>query len=265
MENLKTKSPGHRSDRPWTEVFSYGSMLIICLILSSCVPCYYTPNAQNVPLFREKNDLNFMGAFRFSAESLGADVQMAHALTNHFAWMINYNHWGAKWDGERFGSDEEGSHSGDLFEFGLGYFTKLSEKAVFETYGGFGWAWVKNVYKPMSESKIDGPRYFIQPGFGWHLQHAKLGVSMRFAGLNHMNFEYRGIDTPSEGLQNVIDRPLSMFFEPAFTARFGKEPVMFHLQVVLSLPMNWEPIEYDPINISLGLIFPLSVKNEAAP
>ena len=32
------------------------SLIIIALILSSCGSVYYAPNAQNVPLFTEKND-----------------------------------------------------------------------------------------------------------------------------------------------------------------------------------------------------------------
>lgn len=141
----------------------------ILFIGNGCVPCYYSPNTQNVPLFEEQFDANVLVAYRCGATAIGCDIQAALAVTDHIGIMANYNHFGLHWDySDDFWGFGRGYHKGDLFEIGAGYFRPLKKKMMFETYGGFGWGDVKNDYEGYLEHNLYH-RYFIQPALGWHI------------------------------------------------------------------------------------------------
>jgi hypothetical protein len=238
-------------------------VFLICIFLGGCIPLYYTPNAPNVPLFEQKNDALLSGAFRFSAFSIGCDFQAAHAITNHIGWMAGYNHWSGRWRAEGSGSyDYVDANKGDLFEFGLGYYTLITDKISFETYGGIGWIWTKNEYESKAITGVRGNRYFVQPAIGFHLNHVDLGVSVRFAGVNFTKFTYSQGANNKQDIINLQNDPFSMFAEPAFTMRVGGEYIRFQLQVLASFPLNNSFIEYDPFSISTGLVFLLKEKKK---
>jgi hypothetical protein len=244
-------------------IFGIIGLLSLGWILNGCIPCYYAPNAQNIPLFNEKNDANISGSFRFGNQSTGFDLQVAHAVTNHFGWMCNYNHWGGLWsEWSMNAQDHSIEYRGDHFELGVGYFTLLNDNLIFETYGGFGWSSVRNDYEGRKESKIKGLRYFVQPAIGWKNDFFSIGGSMRFLGLDYNHFELTGITLPYENLDEVMDNPFTVFFEPALTLRAGFEHLMFQLQGSYSIPFKKLEYQYDPLNISIGLLIPIHAKKK---
>ena len=252
---------GYDIKRHWLIIYLY--LISSIILLGGCIPLYYTPNAPNVPLFEKKNDALISAAYRFSAFSIGCDLQVAHAATNHLGWMAGYNHWRGKWDSDdTFGYDYVDVNKGDVFDLGIGYYMLINEKMTFETYGGMGWLWTKNEYESKAITGVNGNRYFIQPAFGWHLNHVDLGVSIRFCGVNFTRFTYTLGANNKQDIIQLQNNPFNMFAEPAFTLRAGGETIRFQLQVLVSFPLNNSLIEYDPINISTGLVFLIRQKKK---
>lgn len=243
--------------------------IVILMGISSCIPVYYAPNSQNVPLFKERKEANISGAVSYGMNSIGVDLQVAHAVTDHIGWMCNYNHWGARWNQKNEPGNllyqSEGAHKGDIFELGIGYFTMLkNNRMVFETYGGYGWTSAKNEYGSAVKSEVRGNRYFVQPAIGWHFKSVTMGVSMRIVGLDYNSFSFSGphSNKPNDSFKNLIDHPFSVFIEPGFVLRVGSEKVKFQLQLTFSLPINNPDMDYDLLSISTGLVIPIQSKKK---
>lgn len=242
-------------------------ILTTSLILSAgCIPLYYSTNAENVPLFREQWDTDFAVGLRLGSMSFGGDFQGAMAVADHVGIMANANLYGSHWNTTGpLGAHYEGSHTGSLLEIGAGYFTKLNEKTVFETYGGFGWGIAKNNFGESIDAAVKYHRFFIQPAIGWYFKYVNIGVSARVSFPDYYKFEYD--NTISQSDKEIIldlDNHTYCFIEPAFTIRAGSENVKFKGQVVLSMSPNYmeaSQITYDPVSFSLGLIFNLRKKN----
>src|SRR6187402_766769 len=118
--------------------------IIASICLSGCYSIYYAPNAQNVPMFREKKDARISAAYCVTDDGTGynslqgLEIQSAYAMGNHFAIMAN------GFIAESSESDElysSGIRHGNtnLLEMGAGYFTPLTKKKLgIEIYGGMG-------------------------------------------------------------------------------------------------------------------------------
>lgn len=237
-----------------------------CILLAGCIPLYYSPNAHNAPLFREQWDADLAVGLRLSSMSFGGDFQGALAVADHVGIMANANLYGMDWNTTGpLGAHYEGSHSGSLLEIGAGYFTKLNEKTVFETYGGYGWGIAKNNYGESIDAEVKYHRIFIQPAIGWYFKYANISFSTRVCILDYYMFRYDNTlnQTDEEIILNLENRA-DYFFEPAFTVRVGSENVKFKGQVVFSIGptyMDNSPIAYDPVSFNFGLIFNLRKKN----
>ena len=66
--------------------------LSVVLLVASCAPVYYAPNAHNVPLFSEKNEATVSASFAIldNPEPMtGTDLQLAIAVSDHVGIMAN--------------------------------------------------------------------------------------------------------------------------------------------------------------------------------
>src|SRR5580692_1355898 len=61
---------------------------LMLLLLAGCTHDWYTPNSQNVPGFKEMNEVRFSGAATFS-DKVGGDIQAGYAVTNHVGIIAN--------------------------------------------------------------------------------------------------------------------------------------------------------------------------------
>ena len=222
----------------------------VCLIgilmhFTSCVHYYYAPNAQNVPLLKEKNDTKLLVAVSGGDEFTGFEAQFSRAVTDKIGVMANFIAGG--------GSEESNNESGSglLFEIGAGYYKPIGQKFVFEAYGGIGYGGVKNKYKPET-SKVNFTRFFVQPSFGFTTRGFEIALSSRIAGLN-----YHSITSSSQiyDIEYIKDHKFSVLFEPALTIRGGWDKVKLQLQYVLSENWNNPGLSQERSNFNLGLYF----------
>jgi hypothetical protein len=239
--------------------------LIILATINGCVTCSYAPSAQNVPLFKEKNDANLSTAFKFGLLTIGCDLQGAYAISNHIGLTANYNYFNGREETGIYGDDYSGTYKSHLGEFGLGYYLPFKDKMVFETYGGMGWSKITEKYEinysPASIS-LGSTFYFVQPAIGFYHKNVEFAISMRgkLVDFNKGQFD------PWLGLNQYYYSQIShvaFFIEPAFTFRAGGKNVKFQAQAGFVLPTIEEDIlTYDPVNINIGLIFSLHGKKK---
>lgn len=246
------------------------AVLALFSLLTGCMPCYYAPNAQNVPVFSEKGQGNGTFSFQFGPLSTGWNVQGALALSDHIGIMGNYNHYSGRdesvsWDG----TDYSTKFKSNMGEIGLGYFYPFEGKFVVEAYGGLGGSRINTDYERWNgdgSSSVGTTSFFIQPSIGYYKKHVRLAFSTRFRLLNFRDVKYQtgsGSD-PLENVDYLENMPVQGFFEPAFTFRAGGEKVKFQAQAGVSIIMSHAyDIEYDPMNFNVGIVFCLPGKKKS--
>lgn len=226
----------------------YFVSIVLLVTINAC--SVYTPNALNVPLLKNKNDLS-VGLQVGS----GGNLQAAYAISNHVGIMGNA--MGVK--NEVTINDNIRSGKGSLYELGLGYFAS-SGKNVFELYSGAGIGKV-DIDKKFTSLNItrnfnaDGRRIFIQPSFGRVGRNFEIAFSTRFSFVKYRNVvtTYTVDDLTSDNFAN-IDRPSWLFIEPALTLRAGSEKLKFQLQIGKSIKTNTQGLGYESGIFNLGLI-----------
>ncbi len=228
-------------------------MIGIMIHLTSCAHYYYAPNAQNVPLLKEKKDTKLTVALSSGDEFTGFEAQFATAVSDKIGIMANLI--------TASGNEDNGeSGSGSMFEIGAGYFKPLGKRFVFETYGGIGYGTVSNKYDP-GTSKVKFTRLFVQPSIGFTTSWIDIALSTRLAGLNYHSVAYSGIENhDSSDLEYIKDNKFSFLFEPAFTVRAGWDQLKFQLQLVLSKNLNNSALQQEESNFNLGLFLDVSPK-----
>lgn len=223
------------------------------LFTQSC-KIMYTPNMQNVPLFKEKNEVratigytNYQAAYAVT-DNIGI---MANAQYDKSNWEFTSGSYGYKYESKEF-----------LVEGGAGYFMPLGESGVFEAYGGGGIgsnSFNRNYSDTASTIIFDNystskARFFVQPSIGMTNKNIDFAFSTRVVGLKFNNITSTGYTQEELKIDNLtdLDKPLFLFFEPALTFRVGWNYVKFHTQAIMSLKMNSEPLNYIPFSINFG-------------
>lgn len=228
---------------------------------NGCIPCYYAPSAQNVPMLNEKKDIRLSGGLKIGSYTNGCDFQGAVAAGKHFGLIANYSRF--------FGDSDEKSmllSKGGMTEFGLGYFNSVQGNLlrVFEIYWGGGISKVKTVSDGWmyNASTISTFSLFIQPSIGVSKKAFAFAFSTRLRMLDFYKVAYDYNPNISDyALERMEDRPMDYFLEPAFTLRFGGNVAKFQMQfgysIILSQSMG---VYYDPFHMNFGLIVSLPAK-----
>lgn len=229
-------------------IFSLGC---VGLIFQAC-EVYYVPNTQNVPLFKERNELR--------ATISGQNYQAAYSLTDHIGIMLNGQYINRKWDINEDSVKSNFISEKFLIEGGMGYFNKIGNNGVFETYagGGEGYATFNRITpSKRMEMSADFSRFFIQPSIGYSEDVVDVAFSLRYVGLKFFNIDTTGYTPSLLSNYNLIIPNLHNtwynFLEPALTIRVGYKYAKFHMQFLYSQKLNNEPLNYVPFRINLGL------------
>lgn len=225
--------------------------VLASLLMAACSPKYYVPNTHNVPLLEEKGQINL--AVHGNVNQL--DVQAAAGLTSNIGLMVN--------GGFFFPKDEENGNggSGKLGEVGLGYFTKIGEYMVFETYGILGFGSVENYFpttvagNPGTSGTINANifRAGIQPNIGYTSKYFSAAVSARFVSLNFSNIRGSLI---FEGVDQFIyleTHKSSFLVEPALTVRAGIENIKLQAQLSGSYNLTHNNFPQENALLTLGI------------
>ena len=213
--------------------------------LSSCKSVYH-PNAVNTPLF------NNAGEFRGTIDP--SNVQLAYAITDHAAVMVN------GFRVKETSDDNAIQGMGGLVEAGFGYYTRF-RPFIFETFVGAGMGRVQ-----FDETRYDssqtmhftyeatGMRFFIQPSFGIGTRFFDVALTPRFVlgKYNNISTNY-SMQDQIDGKFYQIDRPLWTFIEPALTVRAGYQWIKLQVQFGLSQKLNAEALSYKDSFFNVGI------------
>lgn len=235
----------------------------MALCLSSCSSLYYAPNAQNVPVFKEKKEARISAAYYIADDGTGynpiegIEVQSAYAAGKHFAIMVNGFKARSVEDDEMYASGLRHQQA-QLIELGAGYFKPFNkDKLVVEVYGGLGLGEFKNRFIISNDStltihsSVNFKRYFIQPSIGYSSSHLSVAFSLRLAGLAY--------DEKPE-----IDLGKFYFLvEPCVTFRAGWKSVKFHSQLQLSNNLTDTNFPQHRISLNLGICLSLPAKKNS--
>ncbi|HOX81573.1 MAG TPA: hypothetical protein PLJ60_00120 [Chryseolinea sp.] len=234
--------------------------IIVSLSLNGCHSIYYAPNAQNVPIFKEKNEARISAAYSIADDATGYnpiqgfDIQGAFAAGKHFAIIANSFMAESNEDDELYASGIRHQNT-MLNEVGAGYFKFFPEKKLtVETYGGMGLGNFKNHHVSKSDplrilySSVNFKRYFIQPSIGRSLRHFALAFSLRMSLLTYDQ-------------KPAIDLGTSYFLvEPCFTIRGGWKGFKFQTQIQLSNNLTDVDFPQHHISFNTGICITLPVK-----
>ena len=222
------------------------------------------PNAQNVPLFKEKNEYRLFGATKNKKESNDfliahvpfsiTEIQAAYSVTDKIGIM-------AKFITAKAGDFK--NHKNDwgkakYMEGAIGYYKPLKKHGLLEMYGGFGTGSQHHQYPYNATSDLSFTKLFVQPSIGYTSKGFDIAFSVRFCNLYFSKINYNDT-TISRFHQSEIDQisqNKNLFpVEPALTIRAGIEYVKFQLQAVYSRNINNNNLdEYiRPMNITFGL------------
>lgn len=205
----------------------------VLLYLSSCAPSY-VPNIVNTPLHTDKGEAEIATNFAIS----GFDPQASYAITEHIGIMVNGSF------ADRTSDTTNNFHKHNFLEGGVGYFTLLNDKTVFECYTGYGYGMVKAEYsnelwKAQTYTRLN--RVFLQPAIGVTTNVFTGSFATRIAYVNL----YQNSHTEDK-----------VFLEPVLTAKMGYKYIQTIVQLGISFPVgNNETMDfnYQPFILGIGI------------
>ncbi len=222
-------------------------LLSLGLILSSCHQLYYVPSIQNVPVFREKNEFNLSGAYAVGNESESGELQTSYSITNHLGITTNFMK-------TKIGNyAKEDFVSGTNYDFGIGYFTPLGSKAVFEVYSGYGRNRQHHGYSHSERNSptgtieyiSDGDAYlkyrkiYFQPAVGLVSDYFDVIGSLRISQVKYTYIDYdEGINPEDIMIMDMLEGKYHYIIEPAITLRTGWKYIKFQFQASYAENLN---------------------------
>lgn len=223
---------------------------LISIIGIGCSPVYYIPNTQNVPLLTQKGDVNLSG----SIELDGATVQSAVAVSDYVGVQLNYSHFSQ--------TESNANGSGNIYEAGVGYFSKFEKGGIYEAYGLLGVGNVVNQINGDSQNsrftgsivKSNFTRVGFQQNLGFKFKYFEAATSLRLSRLDYRNIEGDLAYLMVSQVSYLKDNSINYLCEPALTLKVGFEKVKLQMQIQYSFNLSNKQFYRDDIGASLGLI-----------
>jgi hypothetical protein len=237
-----------------------GIASILAVLLCSCSHYYYVANVQNVPLFKEKNELRLTGIYGEGDESRGVEVQSAYSITDNIGVMADFmSARGGDVSGNNYGK-------GNYFEGAVGYYKPAGKYGVFEMYGGLGKSSQHHEYTSLYYNEYEGSadvsyiKYFVQPSFGITFKALDIALSTRLCSVY-----YNKIDNKVLGNSYEYNDLHSLVYtnhfnlEPALTIRGGWKNVKVQFQAEYAGLINNQDLFFgEEWHISFGLNFAIA-------
>lgn len=235
-------------------------------LLSSCTHYYYAPNQQNIPLFKEKEEVRISGGYGFEGmpgelnQAEAIDLQVAYAFSHKYAAMVNFQYVS--------GGEGNSRANGQFVEGGFGRYKVLRDGAVFECYTGFGWGSQYHRYSDVLSADLSHIRFFIQPSFGWKFNAIELAFSTRLCDTYFVKVSPQssyGTPISRYDLDVVDNNRNSILLEPALTLRIGWKSVKLQLQGVYSGNLTHPDLNFYYSFLSAGIIIGISPIKKQKP
>lgn len=237
-------------------------LLVPMLTWASCSPIFYAPSYQHVPLLSERGEFTASGSYVATESVEGLSLKTAYAVSSRWGLMAGGN----LYFGEQ--SNDNAAHGrGGYFESGAGYFKKISNKVVFESYGLLGLGAMKNSFPqsaisyPGTDGKISANILLtaLQPSIGFKSRYFEAALTGRAALLHYTsirgNLMRQNTDQESVGNQQqyLSAHSNNFLIEPVLTLRGGLDFLKLEAQFGESINLSHPRFPQDGAWISIGL------------
>ena len=237
------------------------------LAIIGCSPVFYSPSSQHIPLLSEENEFTASASYIIAESTESMALKTAYALSPHWALM-----GGGSFHFKGDADNTAASGHGGYVEAGGGYFKRLGEKFVFETYGLVSFGGMNNRFPqsvanhPNTNGKItaDLLGFGVQPAFGFKSRYFDAALSLKMSRIHYMNIQgslvtqNRDQEIPASQQDYLSGHRNNFLLEPAITVRAGSEFLKLEFQTGASINLNHSDFPQDGSWVSLGLIYRLS-------
>jgi len=237
--------------------------LVLAALLCSCTHYYYVANVQNVPLFKEKNELRLSGAYAEGDESACIEAQAGYSITDKIGVFADFmSGKGGDVSGNNFGK-------GNYLEGAIGYYKPTGKFGVFEIYGGLGgcnqhheysgsqYNNITSSYENVSYGSADLSylKFFIQPSYGITFNVLDVALSTRFCNVYYNRMDNNALGNAGE-YNNLYTLANTNHFnvEPAITVRGGWKNIKLQFQAEYAGLVNNRSSSFgEDWHLSIGL------------
>lgn len=242
--------------------------VFILFAFSSCSHYYYIPAAQNIPLFKEKNEFRGSVATGGGDETSTVDIQAAYSITNKFAVMSNFvTAKGNNKDNNLYESPGN-LGNGTYLDAAFGYFKPLGSKGVFEIYGGIGGSNQHHQYESTTYDDFGGyttsnrgsadlsfTKIYLQPSIGFTSNGFDMAFSSSICKVNFNKIDNRidSVYIEHFAVDKISQNKNSFLFEPSLTVRGGWKYAKLQLQYVFSKNLSHPDLSFEKGKFSIGL------------
>lgn len=211
-------------------VFLTLPILLLILTLNGCSPVPYANVGLNVPMLKQKGEVNLNASYGTTEDAEGFALQTAAAVDSSLSIiaslyiMKNLAH--TDWEGK-----------GSYFEFGAGKFGNVSAngKFIYDAHLGLGFGSIRN---ESGNSSLDVKfiKPFLQGSIGFNHKIIDVALTSRFAVVNFTDntFRFDDVTYSAEATEFFRDNKTKFVFEPGVTVRVGYEAIRLSLQFCTS-------------------------------
>lgn len=233
-------------------------------VIVACSPVFYSPSSQHIPLLTEENEFSASASYITAESTESMAVKAAYAVSPSWALIAG---GGSHFRGET--SPTTSSGGGGYVEAGGGYFTKISQKFVYETYGLLGFGSMDNRFPqsmanyPNTNGRIKANvlSLAVQPSIGFKSRYFEAALSARTSQINYRNIRENLItqnadqQSPSSQQEYLLAHRNNVLLEPAISLRGGLEFLKLELQTGVSVNFSHPNFPQDASWASLGLVY----------
>jgi hypothetical protein len=208
-----------------TNLLNIAAIIIIACFFVNCSPVPYANVGMNVPMIKNKGEVNLNGSYGITDDAEGIGLQAAAAVDS--SWSIAASFYSMK---SSPGDDWKGR--GSYFDFGMGKFGSTQDgNFIYDGYLGVGFGSIKNEYQG-SKLNVNFIKPYLQGSLGYSHQIVDVALTARFAVVNFRNEDFFFTD-PVNQLEaaNFFEENRSKFvFEPGITVRVGYRDLRLSMQ-----------------------------------
>ena len=231
------------------------AVVVGCFCMLGCSHVYYVPPAQNVPLFKEKNEVRIAANY---SQDVGKefDIQAAYSITERFAIMTNFCSVA-----DDVSEPQQSYGEGNYFDAAFGFYKPLDRNWVFEIYGGIGTSNQKHRYmdynEPVSTAELSFISFFLQPNIGFTSKAFDVAVATRLSNITFHSIKDNRVSIQNEydALSRISANKNSFLIEPSLTLRVGWKYVKLQAQGLYSKHLSNQYLGFHDYRASLGLSF----------
>jgi hypothetical protein len=225
----------------------------LCAILLSSCATVYRPNMTATPLFTEKGQVALEGAYSRDGVNVSAAAAVSPAIAVMATGQFNRN-------ARRNNLDRQPAN-GNYGEIGVGYFKKVKNKFIVETYAGFGKGNMTDYAQPVDqvyEEKLDFSKIFVQPNIAYRVDDFDFIFTPRVA---YVIGTYKGRDSDIVGTALDATKKVQFFSaEPTLTLAYGSSKFKGYFQGGINI--NKYGFITSLYNIGVGIKYNFQLKSK---